>query len=130
MRTLKRFSYSNFCYLATELVDLKIHSKKGLYVVEYSKGFAPEKVFEPITLTAEESDKLDELFSELHIDRWNDRYENLNILDGEEWTIKVTFTDGSKREIHGMNARPTRWVKFRALIKWVQEKQMEYELKA
>lgn len=81
-------------------------------------------------MTAEDSDKLDELFAEFHIERWKDKYEDNSILDGEEWTIKVTLSDGTKREIFGLNARPTRWVKFRALLKWIQDKQKEYEIKS
>ncbi len=129
MRKFKKFTYSNFCYLGTELIDLKIQVKKGNYVLDYTKGFCPEKISNPIALTAEESDKLDALFSELNFEKWKDKYENHDILDGEEWKIKVTFADGTKRDIFGMNARPRRWIKFNALLKWIHEKQIEYEAK-
>ncbi len=129
MRKIKRFTYSNCCYLATSLTDVKIQAKKGIYVVEYSKRIAPERLYEPVTLTAEESDELDAAFEELHIDRWKDRYEDRRILDGEAWTIEVVLYDGSKRRITGTNARPSRWDKLSALIQWIRER-TEHEPKA
>ena len=62
MRLIKKLTYSNFCYLGTELIDLKIQVKKGNYVVDYTKGLRPEKISNSIALTAAESDKLDALF--------------------------------------------------------------------
>ena len=69
-------------------------------------------------------------FSELNLEKWKDKYENIDILDGEERKIKVTFADRTKRDIFGMNARPTRWIKFNVLLKWIHNIHMEYELKS
>ena len=121
---IKEFTYSNMAYLEACLVDLKIEFKRDHYEVYYKNGYCPEKIPESIVLNETDSDKLDEFFAELNIKRWKANYINNYILDGESWTINVTFFDGTTREIRGSNHYPTKWPKFKAMLKWIQEKYM------
>lgn len=43
---------------------------------------------------------------------WIDRYMNNTILDGNEWFVKLEFTDGSVVSKSGSNAYPGRWKYF------------------
>jgi hypothetical protein len=123
-RLIKEFTYNNMVYLEASLIDLRIEYKCGHYEVYYKTGYCPGKIPESIVLNTIDSDKLDELFAELNIKRWKTNYINEYILDGESWTINVTFFDGTTREITGSNHYPTKWPRFKAMLKWIQEKYM------
>jgi hypothetical protein len=123
-RLIKEFTYNNMAYLEAWLIDLKIEFKCGYYEVYYNTGYGPEKIPESIVLNAIDSDKLDEFFAELNIKRWKANYIKEYILDGESWTINVTFFDGTTREITGCNHYPTKWPRFEAMLAWIQEKYM------
>ena len=123
-RLIKEFTYNNMVFLEAWLIDLKIEFKCGRYEVYYKTGYCPEKIPESIVLNETDSDKLDEFFAELNIKRWKANYVKEYILDGESWTINVTFFDGTTREIEGSNHYPTKWQRFEAMLKWIQEKYM------
>jgi len=43
----------------------------------------------------------------LHIGEWKERYENLYVLDGTQWSISIEYEDGKVPfEIYGSNAYP------------------------
>lgn len=43
----------------------------------------------------------------LHIGEWKERYENLYVLDGTQWSISIEYEDGKEPfEINGSNAYP------------------------
>ena len=43
----------------------------------------------------------------LHIGEWKERYENLYVLDGTQWSISIEYEDGKEPfEIYGSNAYP------------------------
>ena len=43
----------------------------------------------------------------LHIGEWKERYENLYVLDGTQWSISIEYEDGKEPfEIYGRNAYP------------------------
>ena len=126
-RLIAEFTYNNFVYLETGLIDLKIEYKYGHYEVCYKTGYCPEYIPEPIVLNAIDTDKLDEFLTELNVKRWKNNYVKDYILDGDDWTITVKFCDGSKRKITGSNHYPTKWPRFEALLTWIQEKRKEYK---
>ena len=45
--------------------------------------------------------------ADLHIGEWKERYENLCVLDGTQWSISIEYEDGKEPfEIYGSNAYP------------------------
>ncbi len=43
----------------------------------------------------------------LHIENWDREYEDDTVMDGEQWSVSIHFTDGYKPlEIYGSNAYP------------------------
>ena len=45
--------------------------------------------------------------ADLHIGEWKERYENLYVLDGTQWSISIEYEDGKEPfEIYGSNAYP------------------------
>lgn len=40
---------------------------------------------------------------------WGNVYYNMAVMDGHQWKITLTFSDGSSREIFGSNAYPQEW---------------------
>lgn len=40
---------------------------------------------------------------------WGEIYYNMNILDGHQWSVTLTFSDGTSRDISGSNAYPEGW---------------------
>ena len=43
----------------------------------------------------------------LYIGEWKERYENLYVLDGTQWSISIEYEDGTEPfEIYGSNAYP------------------------
>lgn len=40
---------------------------------------------------------------------WGEVYYNMNVMDGHQWGMTLTFSDGETREIHGSNAYPEGW---------------------
>jgi len=40
---------------------------------------------------------------------WNDSYNDLDILDGHQWSIKIVFLDGTEKNIYGSNDYPETW---------------------
>ncbi|TLG74302.1 hypothetical protein [Culicoidibacter larvae] len=40
---------------------------------------------------------------------WQERYDNLEIMDGHQWSITITYHDGASKHISGSNAYPKNW---------------------
>lgn len=40
---------------------------------------------------------------------WGPIYYNMNVLDGHQWSVTLTFADGTSRDIRGSNAYPEGW---------------------
>lgn len=51
------------------------------------------------------SEIIDEL-REIHMGRWKRNYMNVHVLDGEEWSVEVRYTDGKKKKFDGCNGYP------------------------
>lgn len=44
---------------------------------------------------------------------WKEHYENHDICDGHQWSMVITFADGTMKEIFGSNEYPDSWDKMR-----------------
>jgi hypothetical protein len=55
----------------------------------------------------------DFLVNDLKIFDWKKRYYDNNILDGEQWEIKITLNDNKKIEMYGSNEYPKNFEDFR-----------------
>lgn len=55
---------------------------------------------------------ISDVFSKYHIDDWSEEYINHGILDGTQWSVKVTLDDGSELEHYGSNDFPPNWRSF------------------
>lgn len=122
MRKIKELEYSTFGYLSSENEKLVITRQGDLSTVIYELPFCYDAEPKVIYLTATESAEIAALVESIGINDWDDRYENRNILDGEEWKIKVTYEDGEAREIIGVNAHPEGWHRFETLVEHIKEK--------
>lgn len=40
---------------------------------------------------------------------WGEIYYNMNVMDGHQWSVTLTFSDGTSRDISGSNAYPEGW---------------------
>ena len=57
------------------------------------------------------------LYSELFLHEWKKSYENLYILDGEQWSLEIKLTNRRKRTYEGSNAYPPYWPELKALFR-------------
>jgi hypothetical protein len=52
-----------------------------------------------------------------YISDWKKRYVNLNVLDGTQWELEITFIDRKPLKCHGSNMFPPHWKKLLKVIK-------------
>ena len=57
------------------------------------------------------------LYSELYLHEWKKRYEDPNVLDGEQWELEIKLTDGRRRYYCGSNEFPPYWKELKKLFK-------------
>jgi hypothetical protein len=62
------------------------------------------------------------LVNNLKIFDWKSRYYDNNIMDGEQWEVKITLKTGKKYEFFGSNEYPENFEKLRKKIKHYFEK--------
>ena len=60
--------------------------------------------------------RFQEEMKQLSLLTWEKEYEDLLVLDGETWSLSVTFSDGSLMRTHGSNAYPQEWHSFLTAI--------------
>ena len=88
---------------------------------EYGRGLlvwhVPEEENRPLYFRAYSKPEWDRmmrtLFCRLFVHEWKLSYENNQIMDGTQWSLILTFSDGNKREIYGSNEYPALWDDFR-----------------
>lgn len=61
------------------------------------------------TYSFEERTSLIESFQKLHVEYWNNKYVNRNILDGTQWTLAVKWKNSRGEVWSGSNAFPPNW---------------------
>jgi len=77
----------------------------------------PDAENEGFTLVCELSDEAVETFrgqcEHSKLTRWKEQYYNNDICDGHQWSMVITFADGTIKEIFGSNEYPDSWDKMR-----------------
>ena len=128
-RMIESFRFENSFFLAfNRNRTVVIESQGDVYTLSFSMGFGVES--EPLVLSEEDSNAVDEFIGALNIPKWKSEYDNPNILDGEQWSVQVVFADGSRYKSTGSNAYPSAWRKLSAFINhWAEDKYMELEIK-
>ncbi|MDR1820965.1 MAG: hypothetical protein LBQ91_00865 [Oscillospiraceae bacterium] len=59
-----------------------------------------------------EDSNIDVFFREsarLGLTKWRAEYNNYDVLDGSSWYMKIVFSDGTVKEMSGVNAYPDTW---------------------
>lgn len=127
-RMIESFRFENSFYLALNRNRTVVIQNQGdVYSLSFSMGLGAEA--EPLMLSEEDSNAVDEFIGALNIQNWKDEYNNYNVLDGEQWEIEIVFTDGSRYKSTGSNAYPSAWRKLSAFINhWAEDKYMELEI--
>ena len=57
------------------------------------------------------------LYEDLYLNDWKHRFEDPDVLDGEEWKLVILLTGGRKRVYSGTNAYPPYWEKLESLVR-------------
>jgi ADP-ribosylglycohydrolase len=65
--------------------------------------------FDNKTYSAQEADDLRLRFATIHTEYWNTDYNNPCVCDGEQWKLKVRYSNGSSASFSGSNAYPESW---------------------
>ena len=60
---------------------------------------------------------VDSLYYELFLNDWKHRFNDYNVLDGEEWALTIKLTDNRKHTYSGMNGYPPYWEELVKLMK-------------
>ncbi len=82
-------------------------NEKGAYVYvrKIPVGVPEEKQITPLRWMR----LINKLYSELYLHEWKKRYNNLNVMDGEQWYLEIRLTGNRKRTYSGSNAYPPYW---------------------
>ena len=68
---------------------------------------------------------VDSLYYELFLNDWKRRFNNYDVLDGEEWALTIKLTEHRKRTYSGMNGFPPYWEELVKLMKpFLKEKKL------
>ena len=58
-----------------------------------------------------------EEFADLHLGEWEKEYENLNVLDGTQWSVVIKFSSGKAFKSYGSNRFPYNFSGFLDLVR-------------
>ena len=64
---------------------------------------------------------LDTLYNKIHINRWEKKYDDNNILDGTQWRLIIGLTDDRRVSYYGSNQYPPHWNKLLMLFRRYME---------
>lgn len=72
----------------------------------------------PFAVTEEEwRDLLDALYGKLFLHEWKKNFDDPDILDGEQWSLRLGLNGGRRRLYHGSNDYPQYWDELKALFR-------------
>lgn len=105
MKGVKSIIYKkNQTFLKEEYFEIEIKNKKNLLkhnnsYFQFQDGIISKKLSD---------EKVFEFFKKLFslIDNWKDEYINYNIIDGVEWKLEISFTNGKIKRYIGKNDFP------------------------
>jgi len=75
-------------------------------ILNISKWMVPET---EIGLSHYETVEMQKKIGALKIENWKSHYDNLDVQDGTQWTLIITYTGEKSREYGGSNAYPSKW---------------------
>jgi len=52
---------------------------------------------------------INELYCNMYLHEWKNDYTDPDVLDGEQWSLEIRFTNGRKKQYTGSNAYPPYW---------------------
>ena len=64
---------------------------------------------------------LDTLYNKIHINGWEKKYDDNNILDGTQWHLIIGLTDDRRVSYYGSNQYPPHWNKLLMLFRRYME---------
>lgn len=59
---------------------------------------------------------IDTLYTKMYLHEWKKSYDNLCVLDGTQWELKITLTNNRVRNYHGSNAYPPYWKELKSIF--------------
>ena len=59
---------------------------------------------------------VNQLYNRMYLHEWKKKYVALNVLDGEQWELKVSLTGGRERNYYGSNDYPPYWTELKAIF--------------
>ncbi|MDR0812903.1 MAG: hypothetical protein LBO63_02725 [Oscillospiraceae bacterium] len=75
--------------------------------------------------------KIDEFFNvsaRYGFTQWKAEYHNWNVLDGAGWYMKIIFSDGTVKEMYGVNAYPETWEEMMGAFEALVGEPLKYSL--
>ncbi len=97
-----------------DVITVQLQANKTIYTMEHpfsSEGLAP------VSQEGMSKRQFLEEIQDLHIENWKKDYDDLTIMDGEQWSLTIEFSDGyGPVEITGSNAYPPHFESLRQLM--------------
>lgn len=107
---LSELVYKTFGYFGFETITCTFNEKE---VNVEKEGMIMPEGEETFTVSKEE---FLSALKDLHMSAWKRRYEYSFMEDGEEWKLKLTFSNGKTRSFSGMNHYPWNFEDLRTLL--------------
>ena len=73
-----------------------------------------------------ERERLISELKSIHMGDWDSSYNRLGILDGEDWSVTLRFSDGSDECFHGSNAWPFSFTQFCGVMGYDEDDETEF----
>ena len=73
-----------------------------------------------------ERERLISELKSIHMGDWDSTYNQLGILDGEDWSVTVRFASGSEECFHGSNAYPFSFTQFCDIMGYDEDEETEF----
>lgn len=103
----------------TEKRTITFEGEKILVEKEYTlRILSPEELQQNPAEEFHDMEKAEflEEFADLHLGEWEKEYENLNVLDGTQWSVVIKFSSGKAFKSNGSNRFPYNFNGFLDLV--------------
>lgn len=104
----------------TEKRTITFEGEKILVEKEYTlRILSPEELQQNPAEEFHDMEKAEflEEFADLHLGEWEKEYENLNVLDGTQWSVVIKFSSGKAFKSYGSNRFPYKFSGFLDLVR-------------
>ena len=71
--------------------------------------------------------KLKRMLAACDFDSWQEKYENLMVLDGTSWYLEIQYGDGRVKKVEGMNEYPPAWERFMNVCEYCGDISLEWD---